>query len=412
MFLTGQYPLRNGVTANVNSTTAPYGVELKQDARCWSDVLKDSNYSLGYIGKWHLDSPHEPYIATDTYNNRGPMKWNEWCPPERRHGFDFWYAYGTYDLHLRPMYWRTEAPRDGYHFVDQWGPEHEANVAIDFLNNTGGRHRDPDKPFALCVSMNPPHQPYDQVPARYLEAYAHLTDDQLGLDPAVPPAGTPGGDYFRKNQRQQLAMITGVDEQFGRILDALDASGQRENTIVIFTSDHGDLLGRHHGRPGALKQFNEPAPFEPAIRTPFLVRYPGTIAPRADDLLLSTPDIYPIMLDLLGLADRVPSAVQGRSLAPALRDETGAFRPSGQLYISLDPTGQRPGLRGISTTTHTLIQWPGTDETIQLFDRRTDPYQLQDCAATQPEVAAALQKELISLLEAINAPWPHAHAPN
>lgn len=82
MLMTGMYPTNSKVTGNCNSATAPYGVELPQDARCWSDVLKDKGYATAYIGKWHLDSPHQPYV--DTYNNRGKIAWNEWCLPERR----------------------------------------------------------------------------------------------------------------------------------------------------------------------------------------------------------------------------------------------------------------------------------------------------------------------------------------
>ena len=87
MLMTGKYPFSNGVTTNCQSHSAPYGVQLREHDHCWSDILKDKGYTLGYIGKWHLDAPHEPYV--DCYNNHGDMKWNEWCPPNRRHGFDF-----------------------------------------------------------------------------------------------------------------------------------------------------------------------------------------------------------------------------------------------------------------------------------------------------------------------------------
>ncbi|MCJ7549238.1 MAG: sulfatase-like hydrolase/transferase, partial [Anaerolineae bacterium] len=236
MLMTGRYPHANRVFSNCTSKTAPYGVELQEEDRCWSDILKDRGYSLGYIGKWHLDSPREPYI--DCYNNRGETKWNEWCPPHRRHGFDFWYSYGTYGFHDRPMYWRTDAARDEFHFVDQWGPEHEADLAIDYLRNEGGTYRNPDKPFGLVVSMNPPHMPYDRVPERYVERYADLSDEQLCTRPDIPPAETKWGAYYRANIRNYFAMITGIDEQFGRILAALEDAGLAEETIVVFTSDH------------------------------------------------------------------------------------------------------------------------------------------------------------------------------
>ena len=70
---------------------------------------------------------------------------------ERRHGFDYWTAYDTYDYHLKPMYWDTDAPRDSFYYVNQWGPEYEADKAIEYLNG----HIDKTQPFALVVSMNP-----------------------------------------------------------------------------------------------------------------------------------------------------------------------------------------------------------------------------------------------------------------
>jgi len=103
MLMSGKYPIANRVTGNCTSESAPYGCELREEECCWSNLLQEQGYSLGHIGKWHLDAPREPYI--DCANNRGELKWNEWCPPNRRHGFDFWYSYGTYDHHDRPMYW-------------------------------------------------------------------------------------------------------------------------------------------------------------------------------------------------------------------------------------------------------------------------------------------------------------------
>ena len=80
----------------------------------------------------------------------------------------------------------------------------------------------PDQPFALVVSMNPPHTPYSHHPEKYLEPYAKMSDDELCRRPNIPPAGTRWGDHYRNQIRHYYAMITGVDEQFGRIVDALD----------------------------------------------------------------------------------------------------------------------------------------------------------------------------------------------
>jgi len=396
MLMSGKYPFANRVVANCTSGTAPYGVELQEQDRCWSDILSDRGYSLGYIGKWHLDSPREPYV--DTSNNHNDTKWNEWCPPHRRHGFDHWYAYGTYDRHNRPMYWRKDATRNDFHYVDQWGPEHEADMAIRYIQNDDAACRDPDQPFALVVSMNPPHMPYHLVPDRYVAEYAHLSDDELCQAANIPPAGSRWGDHYRANIRHYYAMITGVDDQFGRILAALDASGLADDTIVVFTSDHGDCLGRHD-------EVSKNNPYEESIRVPFIIRWPGQIPSRRDDLLLSAPDIYPTLIDLLGFAIDIPAAVEGTSYAELFRGHHMA-RPTSQLYLRIDPANPALGRRGLRTATHTLlIEREATGETIALYDRVADPCQLTDVSADHPDLVQSLRQELHLWLARTHDPW-------
>lgn len=396
MLMTGLYPHGNGVLGNCNSRTAPYSIELHAHERCWSDVLADRGYSLGYIGKWHLDAPHAPYV--DTANNRGEVKWNEWCPPERRHGFDFWYAYGTYDDHTRPMYWSTDAARDGFHYVEQWGPEHEADLALAYLRNEGGRYRDPERPFALVVSMNPPHMPYELVPERYVDLYSDLDVSRWSERPSIPPAETSWGAYYREHIRNYYAMISGVDEQFGRIVTGLDEQDLAEDTIVLFTSDHGNSLGMHGER-------SKPNPYEECMRVPLMIRWPGQIPPRHDELLCSAPDIYPTLLDLMGFAGQIPAGVEGTSHAALVRGLAGP-RPVSQLYMRVPPENPSGGSRGVRTLQHTLVlnREKGTEDWL-LYDRAQDPYQLRNMADVQPEVVQALRVELEEWLNRTRDPW-------
>jgi N-acetylglucosamine-6-sulfatase/uncharacterized sulfatase len=388
MLMTGRYPHQNTVTGNCNSFRP--GSELQADHRCWSDVLSDRGYSLGYIGKWHLDSPHKPYV--ESYNNVEHEAWNEWCPPDRRHGFDFWYSYGTYDKHLRPMYWSTNAGRDEFHHVDQWGPEHETDLAVKYIANDGGKYRKADQPFALVVAFNPPHTPYDQYPEKYRKPYEHLSDDQLVNRPNVP-----AGHKLRKNHRDYFAMVTGIDEQFGRILAALDEARLAGDTIVIFTSDHGCCLGANN--IGA-KNY----PTEESMRVPFMVRWPGQITPRRDDLMLSTPDIYPSMLGLMGLAGDIPDEVAGRDFSELWRTGKGD-RPSFQWYMR-DTGGPRMGARGIRTGRYTFVlAHDDGGESITLYDREEDPYQMKNVAAERPEVVAELREKLYDWLRQSKDPW-------
>ena len=397
MLMTGKYPHANKVISNCYSRTAPYGVELKETDRCWSDVLRDRGYSLGYIGKWHLDAPQEPYV--DCANNRGETAWNEWCPPRRRHGFDFWYSYGAYDCHTRPMCWRNDAKRDDFHFVDQWGPEHEADVAIKYLSNEGGTHRNPRKPFGLVVSMNPPHMPYDLVPERYVEQYEGLTVEELCTRPNIPREGTEWGDYYRANIRNYLAMITGVDHQFGRILKALDHLGLADDTIVVFTSDHGNCLGIHD-------KISKSNYYEESVRVPFIIRWRGTIPHRLDDLLISVPDVYPTLMDLMGFGEDIPGDIEGISYAQSFRGNNGP-RPQSQLCLGIPVDRPAFGWRAVRTNTHTLVvnRAPDRADEVVLHSNLEDPYQLQNVAGDNRELVRLLSKELNRWLQKTNDPW-------
>ncbi len=412
MLMSGKYPISNGVVSNTTNKMAPYDIQLKEDERCWSDVLKEHGYSLGYIGKWHLDYPHEPYI--DCANNRGDVKWNEWCPPERRHSFDFWYSYDTYDHHMRPLYWSTDAGREDFHYVDQWGPEHEADMAIKYLANLNGEYRELDKPFALVVSMNPPHMPYNQLPERYVRMYDDREADieKLISSPSVPDTSDQWGRYYRKHIKNQLAMVTGVDEQFGRILKALKDNGLEDNTIVVFTSDHGDNLGKH----GQISKTN---PYEESFNTPFIIRWPEKIKARHDDLLMSVPDIYPTLLDLMGFKNSIPSDVEGANYADYFLKGSGQ-EPSSQLYLIIrgnhlekaDPSNVGTMLaydeRGIRTEQYTLMIDRKFEDTtlIYLWDRIADPYQMHNLATEKPELVQKLyQEELLPWLERTGDSW-------
>lgn len=397
MIMSGQYPHHNKVVSNCTNLTARIGCELPQSTRCWSDVLKEKGYSLGYIGKWHLDSPHEPFVSTS--NNEGKVKWNEWCPPERRHGFDYWHAYGTYDQHLRPMYWDTNDSRDEYKYYDEWGPEHEANKAIDYIRNTDGKFRDNEKPFALVVSMNPPHTGYDMVPQKYKDIYKDVAVETLTNKPNIPAAGTQWGDHYRKNIKDYYACISGVDEQFGRILQALKDAGLDENTIVVFTSDHGDCLGIH-------EEVTKNNWYEEAMRVPLLIRYPGKLKARTDDVLLSTPDIYPSLMGLMGFSSAIPKEVDGENLAKYLISGKGK-KPASQWYMRIDQEKPEYGLRGVRNDRYTFVinQPDGKDKTVMLFDRKNDPYQLENIATKNPDLVKKLTTEMQSWLARYNDPW-------
>jgi arylsulfatase A-like enzyme len=394
--MTGKYAQEHGVLSNCNSISASFGYELQENARTWSDILNDKGYSLGYIGKWHLDNPYEPYINCS--NNEGEVKWNEWNSPSRRHGFDFWYAYGTYDKHNRPLYWSGKAGRNSFQYVDQWGPEHEADIAIQYLKNEDKKYRRPEQPFALMVSMNPPHMPYNLVPDKYQNLYTDISLDTLTQRPNIPPAATRWGDYYRKNIKNYYAMISGVDEQFGRILQTLKDEGLEENTVVLFASDHGNCLGIHN-------KISKNNHYEESVSVPFIIRWPGKIPARTDNLLLSTPDIYPTLLGLLGLNKNIPKDVSGINHAPLFLTGEGE-RPRSQFYMSVPPGKEDMGRRGVRTNQYTfMINHDDEVDEIELFDNHEDPYQLNNLSDVRQDLVKELRSELKYWLEQTKDPW-------
>ena len=397
MIFSGQYPIHNKVIGNCTNLSARYGCELPASTKCWSDVLKEQGYSLGYIGKWHLDAPHEPFVNTS--NNLGDTKWNEWTPPARRHGFDYWHAYGTYDQHMRPMYWDTNSPRDSFRYYDEWGPEHEANQAIAFLQNRNGQYREKGKPFALVVSMNPPHMDYKAVPRKYKDLYKDIPIESLITKPSIDPVGTKWGDHYRNSVKDYYAAVTGVDEQFGRILQALEENGLAENTIVVFTSDHGDCMGIH----GEQTKNN---PYEESMRVPLLIRFPGRIKAGTDDVLLSTTDLYPTLLGLMGYSSAIPGEVDGENLAQYLLTGSGQ-KPESQWYMRISDGNPAMGLRGVRNGRYTFVihQQSESQRSVMLFDRAKDPFEMKNIAADSPEVVQTLTLVLKEWLEKYRDPW-------
>jgi arylsulfatase A-like enzyme len=297
------------------------------------------------------------------------------------------------------MYWSTDAARDAFRYVDQWGPEHEADLAVEYIRNSGSQYRDPDAPFALVVAMNPPHMPYELVPERYVERYQDVPIEALCRRPDIPEAGTRWGDYYRTHIRNYYAMISGVDEQLGRILAALEEQALVEDTIVVFTSDHGNCLGIHD-------LISKNNPYEESMRVPFLIRWPGRIAARHDDLLFSAPDVYPTLLGLMGFESDVPPDVEGTNYAPLFAGLPMA-RPTSQLYLKVPYDDPAAGQRGVRTHRYTYVETRAPDQATErvLYDRDSDPYQLDNIVAERPELVSELAEELAQWLERTRDPY-------
>ncbi|WP_322804376.1 sulfatase [Vibrio alfacsensis] len=414
--LTGKYPISHGITGNCNGKDdgnsevfagSDFGHDLKENETCWSDILKENGYSLGYIGKWHMDSPSGNIPDVDGSYRRDQRYWNDWTAPERRHGFDFWYAYGTGPSYEHPIYWTNETPRDKPIQINQWSPEHETDIALKFIANEGGKLRENDKPFALVVSMVPPHSPYNMTPKKNLDRFAGKTSKEMNNRPNVnwnkkwPKHSGP------KHFKSYMAMVNSIDEQFGRMLDQLDQQGLADNTLVVFMSDHGSCMGSHGV---ATKNVI----YEESIRTPMLMRLPNKLKPKFDNMLFSSGDICPTMLGLLDLEDHIPDSVEGTNFAKHLMGTAQQPLPTSQPYIYIPYGATAFGRRGVRTERYTLQieRRAGKPLKYSLWDRYNDKYQMKNIASHNMDLVEHLiHSELLPWLEKTNDPWRPTEVP-
>lgn len=278
---------------------------------------------------------------------------------------------------------------------------HTAYVAdrtIEFL-----RHRETKRPFFLMCSFPDPHHPY-HVPAPWDRMYApdnvvppvarereldalapffrDIYEKAILLSGRRAPTKMPD-DHRREILAHTYGMVSLIDKHVGRVLEALDELGLRENTVVLFTSDHGDLMGDH----GLLNK--GPFHFEGLLRVPMLWRCPGRFRKQSSDGLASLLDVAPTILELAGVpipegptspeAPQQPPAWPGRSLVPLLKGHLDAVQDSVVVENDEDYLGLR--LRTLVTPTHKITTYTGhrgPEPYGELFDLTEDPGELRN----------------------------------
>lgn len=406
IFLTGMMPERNGVTLNCMAERPESS--LREDAICISDVLNAQGYSCGYIGKLHADhpTPNDPANPGHYVSDRRP-EWDAYTPAEKRHGYTYWYSYGTFDEHKNPHYWDTDGVK---HEPKVWSVGHETDKAIEFLRNKNGE-RKKNAPFFLTIAYNPPHSPYESLDDCQEEDYNLYKD--MGYSDLYVRENADTTLTKADAARYYFANVTGVDREFGRILDELKHLGLDKNTIVVFTSDHGETMCSQGTYDPKNSIYTE------SFNVPFIIRYPEKIRHRVDSTLLSTIDIMPTLLSMAGLSEQIPATAEGRDLSPILM-ETGETcdAPDAALYIRnvngpKDEDGMVRGFfpvaRGVKTHDYTfevVIKKDKTLRSVTIFDDRNDPYQLNEIDYREnPELFAKLLETLKAKLEESNDVW-------
>jgi arylsulfatase A-like enzyme len=239
--------------------------------------------------------------------------------------------------------------------------------------------------------------PFDQVPARHVEAYGDATPEELLTRPNVILDGP--GERAPGSVKNYFAAVTGIDENFGRILATLEELGLADDTIVVVTSDHGEMMGSH-GLMGKDVWYDE------SLLVPFIIRWPGRIAPGTDDLLLNSPDVMPTLLGLAGLAEMIPGAVEGADYSAAFTGGACERPESAYYHVEAPQFPGRARRRGVRTHRYTfVVSRRGSERDVVLHDNREDPYQTRNFAADRPSVVQDLLGELKGWLERTGDPF-------
>ncbi|WP_167607640.1 sulfatase [Maribellus sediminis] len=401
MLLSGTFPMQNGIWKNchLNSDT-----DLKEDLACFTDVLYDNGYNTAYFGKCHWIKPTNVFDqdanyvgTTEAPGGEMPNKYDIYIPPgPDRHSVEYWYQV-LKDNHFEHYVYSNDpdavgGKSDGEMYKSmEFSSKHEARTIIDYLKNNRNQ-RDSDKPFCITWSLNPPHPPYNKLAdceKESYELYENMSHDQLFNRPNRTDKASD------LNARVYYANVTSTDKYIGKVIHTLDSLGLGDNTLVVFTSDHGEMLGSHD-------RMQKNCEYEEAFGVPLIIRYKGVLKHKLDDLLIGTTDLYPTFLGLMGLDHLIPEQVLGTDYSTTIKDDqTGTVdRPVSTPFISIE--GNKKGLR---TNKYTFTVYG--DGTITLFDNLSDPYQQANLEFDMlpAEDQQMLREELGYWLKLSQDPW-------
>ena len=358
--ITGLRPDAHGLYIN----DAPLNPELPGMGKHFAAA----GYDTAWIGKWHIDGHgRKSYI-----------------PPERRHGFSYFKALEcTHDYNNSPYYDNNDSNAKTWSGYDAFA---QSDDLIDWLGK-----RDSSKPFLTVLSWGPPHSPYDTAPEEYRKRYS---PEKLTLRSNVPQSRAE--EYYRIVPGY-YAHCEALDTAFGRIMDELDRRGLSQDTIVVFTSDHGDMLVSHG-------LWEKQCPWEESLRIPMLLRGPGLPVGQGNNSIMDFIDLWPTLSGLAGIP--LAAKIHGRDLSRELRgggtpeDNSGYYASYSRFGNWLGQDHQVEELyrcreaRGLRTERHLYVEdlkgpW-------LLYDMGSDPLQ-QNNLVNQP-AQAGLQRALAQQL--------------
>lgn len=341
--LTGQIPSQHGVHDWISRPhVGPDAIRYMHGEQTYSHIMARHGWTCGISGKWHLGDSQMPQC-----------------------GFTDWYVHqsGGGDYNGAPMVRNGQLVTERRYITDVITDE-----ALAMLD----RYAAEELPFYLSVHYTAPHSPWTGHPEKIVRSYDDCPFESCPQE-ARHPWAVPVPRDTRAALKGYFAAVTAMDTNIGRIIDALEAKGLRDNTLVIFMSDNGFSCG-HNGFWGKGNGTQPHNMYENSIKVPFVVSQPGQVAQgQVADAMVTEYDFMPTLLDYVGLPTPTERNLPGRSFAPLLR---GGTAPEADHVVVFDEFGP---VRMIRTRDWKYVYRHayGPEE---LFDLRNDPKERENLA--------------------------------
>ncbi len=413
MFMSGTYPEENGIW---NNCRVGRDFSLNANIETIPDVFHDAGYNTSYFGKCHwlvnkplFDDKGNYQGTTDSPGGKYMNEFDTYVPPgPDRHGIEYFFQ-SVKDQHFNPHVYSSnpnviDGKKDGELYLPKrFSAEVEAENIITYLKNENNE-RDTNKPFCMIWAINPPHQPWDDANTDMNTLNKYYSKDKYPtLDSLVT---RKNADLKVANYtRNYLANATSADFYMGQVLDQLEKMGELDNTIVIFTSDHGEMLGSHHFS-GKNRLKTE------AYAIPFIVHWPKGLKPNVSEVLFGATDVFPTILALAGLEDKIPSSVKGLNLAKFIEN------PNLKTDLPKSELLMLSNARGLETNRYTLVLRENITQAesdtkkgtaiseMYYYDNEKDPYQYKKLKLDMDsDLSKSLLSELASKLKLADDPW-------
>jgi arylsulfatase A-like enzyme len=326
--ITGRFPHQTGMISN--------DFMLPPKEKCIAQVFRDAGYATHYIGKWHMDGKAKPGFV--------PKGW-------RRRGFTTFEGFNRGHNYYKTHQMTDEGKPVAYKGYE---PVLQTDLAIEFMK------KNKNNPFFCFLSWGPPHTPYKPP-----KGFRKYNPKNITFRPNVSD-----NPKKRKQWAQWLAGYYGLceslDHEFSRLMKSLDDLGLSGNTLVVFTSDHGDQIGCHGND-------HKGDPEEESLHIPLFMRLPGVTRPGQEiGIPASSVDLMPTILSLCELG--VPDACAGTDLSGALSGKP----PKVKSVYAEGKMGGPGKWRAVVTSQYKLAHYPGSTKDSFLYDLKKDPYELQN----------------------------------